>query len=91
MEVVRLAPPALAGPAGSGDCDLLVVAASSPNCEPVVLLAQAGLAERIGQVPMLIISEQSFYANPETKIDHLHFPFGADELTDKVRELLLWS
>jgi hypothetical protein len=94
MEVARLAPPVFEGResrSGINDFDLLVVAASSPNCEPVVVLAQASVAERIGQVPLLIISDRSFYPDPGTMIAHLSFPFGAEELTDKVRELLLWG
>lgn len=74
-----------------GDCDLVVVAMSSPTSEPVAALARASLAERIGRVPLLIISDKPFDSDPENRIIHLGFPFDIDGLHNKVEEILRWS
>jgi len=75
--------------AKTGNCDLIVVAMrSSFASEPVVALARASLAQRIGQVPLLIISDRPFDSAPDVRIFHLGFPFGADELCAKVRDIL---
>jgi hypothetical protein len=71
-----------------GDFDLIVVAMSSPSSEPVVALSRASLAGRIGQVPLLIISDRPFHSEPDDQITHLDFPFDIDRLHDKVREIL---
>jgi hypothetical protein len=70
------------------DFDLIVVAMISPTSEPVVALARASLAGRIGQVPLLIISERPFDLDPYVPIVHLDFPFNAHALHDRVQELL---
>jgi hypothetical protein len=90
VEVVRLAPGSLGqeGSQADGDCDLIVVAVSSPNSEPVVALARASLGGRIGQVPLLIISDRPFDSEPEERIVHLDFPFDINRLHDKVEEIL---
>jgi hypothetical protein len=71
-----------------GDFDLIVVAMSSPTSEPVVALARASLAGRIGRVPLLIISDRPFQSEPDDQITHLDFPFDIDRLHDKVKEIL---
>lgn len=71
-----------------GDLDLIVVAMSSPTSEPVVALARASLTGRIGQVPLLIISDRPFHSDPDDRIIHLDFPFDIDGLHDKVEEIL---
>lgn len=71
-----------------GDFDLMVVAVSSPTSEPVVVLAMASLAGRIGQVPLLIISDRPFHPDLDDQIFHLDFPFDIDELHDRVEEIL---
>ncbi len=71
-----------------GDLDLIVLAMSSPASEPVVALARASLAERIGQVPLLIISDRPFRSEPDAQITHLDFPFDFDRLHEKVKEIL---
>lgn len=71
-----------------GDCDLLVVATSSPCSEPVVMLAQASLGDRIGQGPLLIISDRRFQPVPGACITHLDFPFEPDELRARVKGIL---
>jgi hypothetical protein len=46
------------------------------------------LTGRVGQVPLLIISDRPFDSVPEVRIFHLDFPFGVDGLRDKVKEIL---
>jgi DNA-binding response OmpR family regulator len=91
VEVVILASSSLeqrGSPAGDGDFDLIVVAMSSPGSEPVVALARASLVERVGKVPLLIVSDRPFDSDPGDQIIHLDFPFDIDRLQSKVRELL---
>jgi hypothetical protein len=71
-----------------GDLDLVVVAMSSPDHEPVVALARSALAGRIGQVPLLISSYGSCQSAPDVNIFCLNFPFELDELCDLVRNIL---
>lgn len=68
--------------------DLIVVAVSQPDSEPVVALSRASLARLIGQVPLLIISEKPFESDPSDNIVHLDFPFKPNVLRDQVRKLL---
>ena len=72
----------------TGDLDLLVLAISSPSKEPIVELARASLVERIGRVPLLIISDRPFHSEPGEPIVHLDFPFSIDALEIKAREVL---
>jgi hypothetical protein len=72
----------------AGNCDLIIVATSSPTSEPVVALAKASLAERIGQVPLLIISDRPFDPDVDERIAHLDFPFHVSALHKAVQELL---
>jgi len=71
-----------------GDCDLIIVATSSPTSEPVVALAKASLTDRVGQVPLLIISDRPFDPDLDARIVHLGFPFTLGELHSAVQELL---
>jgi hypothetical protein len=75
-------------PGGDVDFELIVLALSSPLSEPVVMLARASLAEKIGQVPLLIVSDRAFQPDPESKIFYLGFPFDPHELGEKAREIL---
>jgi hypothetical protein len=70
------------------EIDLVVVALSLPSSEPVVILSRAGLAEHIGTVPLLIISERPFEPDQESQIHHLDFPFEAKVLRTRVTEIL---
>jgi hypothetical protein len=72
----------------AGDCHLIIVALSSPASEPIVALAQASLVGRIGQVPLLIISDRPFESDPVDRIAHLDFPFDVDELCCRVQRIL---
>ena len=77
-----------AGRMKNDDLDLIVVAASSPSSEPVVALARARLAHHIGRIPILLISDRPVAPALDTKIDHLAYPFGINELCEAVREIL---
>ena len=65
------------------------VAMISPASEPVVALARASLADRIGRVPLQIVSDRPFDSEPDEQIIHLDFPFDIDRLHDKVKKVLL--
>ena len=91
LEVVRLtlsSPGQRESQAELGDFDMIVVAMSLPTSEPVVALARASLAGRIGQVPLLIISDRPFHPDLDDQIIHLDFPFDIGGLHDKVKEIL---
>jgi hypothetical protein len=89
VEIINLTPSSLeALKSSNGNVDLIVMAMSSLNSEPVVTLARTLLTRRVGQVPLLIISDRPFDSVPEVRIFHLDFPFGVDGLRDKVQEIL---
>jgi hypothetical protein len=90
MQVVKYEP-GVTGEANdghNGDLDLLVLAISSSTKEPIVELARASLVERIGQIPLLIISDRPFNSKPGDHIVHLDFPFSIDALEEKAREVV---
>lgn len=70
------------------DLDLILIAISLPTSEPVVMLTQASLNQQIGQVPLLIVSDRPFDPDKDTRFFHLDFPVNANELRDKVKEIL---
>jgi hypothetical protein len=76
------------GPLDPHSLDLVILAVSSPSSEPITLLAQASLAEQIGHMPLLIISDRPFSPNLEYRILHLDFPFDMGRLCDRVKEIL---
>ncbi|MEP7355879.1 MAG: hypothetical protein ABI847_01405 [Anaerolineales bacterium] len=65
-----------------GPLEVIIVALSHEDSEPLVALAQAGLADHIGRVPLLVISSRPFAPDLQLRILHLDFPFepGALEL-----------
>ncbi len=71
-----------------GECNLIIVAASACSSEPVVGLARASLIGKIGRIPILIISDRPFEADPVQHIAHLDFPFTIEKLHRAVKELL---
>lgn len=83
---VRVLAPEPQDPVGlsrSGGCNnynLVVVAASSPVSEPLLMLLRASLTSYIGQIPLLIISSRPFESFSEERIFHLDFPFHPEEL-----------
>jgi hypothetical protein len=89
VEVINVSRPAsgLQDPSCE-DCDLIIVALSSPCSEPVVALARASLAGTIGHVPLLIISDRPFQPDPADQIAHLDFPFDIETLQLRVSEIL---
>ncbi len=74
--------------AGIGRCqpDLIIVALSSFSSEPVVALSRASLVNRVGRVPVLIISDKPFDSAPDHQITYLEFPFDLDRLCARVHE-----
>ncbi len=91
MQVVKLAPSTLEEqgiPAQNNNFDLIVVAISSPTGELIVSLIRAQLAERIRDVPLLIISDRLFRSDPEARVFHVDFPFRTDRFHHQVREIL---
>jgi DNA-binding response OmpR family regulator len=86
-QVVRLATPAHAS-AASANAQLIIVALSLPSSEPIVTLARASLAEHIGRVPILVISEKPFRSDPQAKITHLDFPYSIERLYLRVAQAL---
>jgi hypothetical protein len=76
------------GQSSIGNFDLMIVATVSPTCDPMSLLFRASLLGRVGQVPLLIISEKPSCPAVDDKITYLNFPFDMDELTHTVREIL---
>jgi hypothetical protein len=55
----------------------------------VVGLARADLAEQIGHVPLLIISDRPFEDDDLCQIEHMGFPFDIDQLYSRVRDILV--
>lgn len=68
--------------------DLLIVALCSNHSDPVGLLAEASLASRIGEIPMLIISARPVQIAPSKQICYLGFPFEIDRLRQKIEQML---
>jgi hypothetical protein len=73
---------------GNDKFDLILVAVSLPTSEPVVMLTRAALAQEIGQVPLLIVSDRPFDPGENGRFFHLDFPVNANRLRDKVKEIL---
>jgi hypothetical protein len=71
------------------DLDLVVMTTLSSTDEPMLALAKASLDVQLGQVPLLIISQQPLGSTFDCKkVFHLHFPFSYDELYTKTAEIL---
>ena len=68
--------------------DLVIVAVTSENGEPIAELAEASLIHWIGKAPLLVISSRPFEPSPEFRISHLRFPFDPDQLCERARLLL---
>ena len=52
------------------------------------MLSRTSLLNRVGQVPVLVISEQPSKPESDDKITYLNFPFDMDDLTDTVADIL---
>lgn len=68
--------------------DLLVIAMVSLLDDPLVAMARLGLLDRVGRVPLLIISYGPSRSIPDFRIRHLAFPFKAEELLRSALEML---
>jgi len=91
MDVVRhelAAPGQRESQAEIGDVDLVVLAQSSPDSEPTIVLARTLLNGCIGQVPTLVISNKPFPSVPGAQVFYLDFPFDIDELYVRVNGIL---
>jgi len=89
MEIVQLVSDTSASSDDPPDnVKLIIVALSSPNSEPIVMLSRSALTGCIGQIPTLIISDRPFKVKPRDRIFYLNFPFDIDQLADKVKGIL---
>ena len=69
------------------DLVLIVLALSSVDSEPLVLLSRASLGAQIGQVPILIVSERAFVSDPGDHVFHVDL-HDMDKLCAKASEIL---
>ncbi len=76
------------GRRADGDFDLIIVATVSPTGDPLSILSRASLLRRVGEVPVLIISERPSSPASDDMITYLNFPFDMDELTRTVKGIL---
>jgi len=56
--------------------------------EPVVELARRSLIDKLGKVPLLIISDRPFDSNPPDRFAHLSFPFTPERLCSQILQFL---
>ncbi len=70
------------------ESDLIIVAPVPPISDPMTILSKASLLSCIGEVPVLIISEQPSRPESDDKITYLNFPFDIDDLNNTVLEIL---
>ena len=70
------------------DFGLIIVAPIPPINDPMSMLSRTSLLNRVGQVPVLVISEQPSRPESDDKITYLNFPFDMDDLTDTVADIL---
>lgn len=70
------------------DFDLIILALSAFDSEPVVALARTSMTLYVGRVPILIISDRPFTSDVPTQILHMDFPFTIRQLCAQVRAVL---
>ncbi len=87
-KLILPATPVLARHARAVKTDLMIVALASSLSEPVIVLSQALVVNRVGRVPLLIISDRSFTADHRLQIYHLNFPFVVERLQSQVSQIL---
>jgi len=68
--------------------DLIIVALSYSDTEPIYALARAALLGQAWQAPLLVISDRPFPSEPDRHVHHLHFPFHTEVLQRRVQEML---
>ena len=67
---------------------LIIVAPNPPINDAMSMLSRTSLLNQVGQVPVLIISEQPSRPESDDLITYLNFPFDMDDLTDTVAGIL---
>ena len=72
----------------TGDWALIIVSLSSQVGEPLIALQRAGLTGSIEKIPILIVSERAFDAQPHDLIQHLDYPFTPETLGRAVEQLM---
>lgn len=75
------------GPSAA-ELGLIIVAPAPPISDPMSILSKASLLNCVGEVPVLIISEQPSRPESDDKITYLNFPFDMDDLNNTVVEIL---
>ena len=89
VQVIRLnAPPPARSETGRLAGDLIIVAPVPPINDPMSILSKASLLNQVGQVPVLIISEQPSRPESDDRITYLNFPFDMDDLNCTVVDIL---
>jgi len=68
--------------------DLIIVAPVPPINDPMFILSRASLLDQVGQVPILIISEQPSRSESDDRVTYLNFPFDMDDLNCTVVDIL---
>ena len=68
--------------------DLIIVAPVPPIVDPMSILSKASLLDCVGQVPVLIVSEQPSRPETDDRITYLNFPFDMDDLSCTVVDIL---
>lgn len=68
--------------------DLIIVAPIPPIVDPMSILSKASLLDCVGQVPVLIVSEQPSRPESDDRITYLNFPFDMDDLSCTVVGIL---
>ena len=72
----------------AAESDLIIVAPVPPVSDPMSILSKAALLNCVGEVPVLIISEQPSRPESDDRITYLNFPFDMDDLNNTVVEIL---
>ena len=91
VHVIRLESNPVGRPENGQPADefsLIIVAPIPPINDPMSMLSRTSLLNRVGQVPVLIISEQPSRPESDDLITYLNFPFDMDDLTDTVADIL---
>ena len=91
VQVLRIEsnpPGTVANQRAMGEFDLIIVAPVPPINDPMSMLSRTSLLNHVGQVPVLIISEQPSRPESDDRITYLNFPFDLDDLTNTVAEIL---
>ncbi len=91
VEIIRMFPNEIRTEgrlAQTKNIELIVVALSSSESEAIQMLNRAGMTEKIGRVPMLIISHHPFQTRPDEPIWHLKMPFSIDGFHNKISTIL---